>query len=191
MDKQELYELLDMKDGEDFQYFENMSELLESEAEIGTDEIFELLQEVDMNTFTELMDGYFDEVDRSVPDSEVDLFTLLQTIRRSLTGMAETAGRQEDREERNEILVQLADEIEKFREWYNTSSEAECVNEMTDENRTLPVRDALLLVREEPFTGDTYRFDFQNVLDYDLDEYIMSYGDLVRGDEGDGEGDEE
>lgn len=62
---------------------------------------------------------------------------------------------------------------------------------MTDENRTLPVRDALLLVREEPFTGDTYRFDFQNVLDYDLDEYIMSYGDLVRGDEGDGEGDEE
>lgn len=124
MEKQELYELLDMKDGEDFQYFENMSELLESEAEIGTDEIFELLQEVDMNTFTELMDGYFDEVDRSVPDSEVDLFTLLQTIRRSLTGMAETAGRQEDREERNEILVQLADEIEKFREWYNTSSEA-------------------------------------------------------------------
>ena len=37
MEKQELYELLDMKDGEDFQYFENMSELLESEAEIGTD----------------------------------------------------------------------------------------------------------------------------------------------------------
>ena len=43
----------------------------------------------------------------------------------------------------------------------------------------MPVRDALALSRLEKLEGDEYRYDFTDALEYELEEYIMTYGDLA------------
>ena len=72
MDKEALYDLLDMESGEDFQYFENMAELLESDEDIDEDVLYELLEDIDLEAFAELAENYFDQLEEAVPDEETE-----------------------------------------------------------------------------------------------------------------------
>ncbi len=47
----------------------------------------------------------------------------------------------------------------------------------------LPLRDALTLVRLEKLGEEEYSYDFTESLDYELEDYIMSFADLARVDE--------
>ena len=47
MDKEKLYEMLDIDTPADFQYFEDLAELLECEEEIEEQALAELLEEVE------------------------------------------------------------------------------------------------------------------------------------------------
>ena len=42
------------------------------------------------------------------------------------------------------------------------------------------LRDALSLCRIERLEGDRYRYDFSPALNYEIEEYIMSYADMAR-----------
>ena len=47
MDKDKLYQMLDIEEPEDFQYFENIASLLECDEEIRYDDLYALLKDVD------------------------------------------------------------------------------------------------------------------------------------------------
>lgn len=172
MDKQEFYNQLDIDEVEDFQYFENLALLLESDDDIDFSLIAELIAEVDKDVLAELIDNYFNEILEFVPGSETEIFTLLDNIKRSLIGMARNP-------EDETVVTKLAEEIDRFRKWYSIDSVVYCtkVGETTEEINT--VRDALVLSRLEKLGEDKYEYTFSEALDYPLDEYVMSFADMI------------
>ena len=54
-----------------------------------------------------------------------------------------------------------------------------CTSIAKGKEKVLPVRDALVLARSESLTGEKYAYDYSECQEYPLDEYIMSFGDLV------------
>ncbi len=175
MDREELFELLDIEDASQFEYFENFADFAESDCAISDDAVYELMREVDMKTFAELCESYFYDVLESVPGDQIDVYNLLENIKRALIGLSEAAAKDEEN-----ACLKLADEFNRFRLWYAQESAVECRNLATDEVLTVPVRDALATSRLEKLEGGEYSYDFTGALEYELDEYIMTYADLVE-----------
>ncbi len=179
MDKERLYEILDIENGSQFEYFENLADLLECEENIDNDILYELVKEINKETFAELCKNYFDEVIDTIPSDAIDIFTLLNNIKLSFIGMAKNC-------EDYSTLVHLADEIYRFRQWYNMGISVECQNISTGEIKALCVRDALILSRLEKLGEEEYSYNFNHALDYQIEEYIMSFADMVVEEETEG-----
>lgn len=182
MDLNELYTLLDMESGEDFNYFENVAELFESSEDIENDVIYELLRNIELDVLNRLCAEYFDHLSEVLPESETEFFMLIENIRRVFSGMISAAdGCRDAGEEHRNMILKLADEIGKFRDWYSLTEYVEYVDEESGESGILPVRDALTLIREENLGEGSYRLDFSEAAaGYPLDEYIMSFSDLAE-----------
>ena len=120
MDKEELFALLDIENGAEFEYFENFADFVEHEGLIDSDAVYELITDVDMKTFAELCESYFYETLENVPGDQIDLYNLLENIKRVLVGLSEVARKGEDNAQLN-----LADEFNRFRLWYSSESEVE------------------------------------------------------------------
>ncbi len=174
MDRDQLFAMLDIESGADFQYFENFADLVECEEEIESDVIYDMLEDVDLKTFTEICESFFYDTLESVPGDQIDVYNLLENIKRALIGLAEAARKDEDN-----ALLQLADELNKFRNWYSVELHAECKNVMPETVSYMPVRDALANARLEKLNGDEFAYDFTEALQYELEEFIMTYADLV------------
>lgn len=174
MEKDELLKYLDIESGREFQYFEDFANLVECESDVESDILYELLSEVEMDVFRELCQNYFEDIMNSIPDSQIDLYNLLENIRRVLEGLAEAVNRDEEN-----ALLKLSDELNRFRNWYSGQYTVNLrdldTNEITEET----VRDALANARLEKLTGVEYNYDFEKALDYELEEFIMTYADLA------------
>lgn len=171
---EELYKILDLETGEDFQYFENMSDLIECNEDIESDLIYRLLEDIDLKTFAELTESYFYDVTESVPGDQIDLYNLIENVKRVFVGLCEASRNEDER-----ALVSLADEIDKYRKWYHDSDKVEVRNLSSGETRYLSVCDALTNSRLEKLEANDYAYDFSEVITYEIEEYIMTYADLV------------
>lgn len=174
MDRNELLKYLDIEFGSEFQYFEDFANLVESEAEIDSDVIFELLEEVEMDVFRELAHNYFEDIMNTIPDSQIDVYNLLENIRRVLEGLSEAVKNEEEN-----ALLKLADELNRFRNWYSCEYTVDCRDLETNEESEETVRDALVNSRLEKLMGDSFNYDFERALKYELEEFIMTYADLA------------
>lgn len=174
MDRNELLKYLDIESGSEFQYFEDFANLVESEAEIDSDVIFELLEEVEMDVFRELAHNYFEDIMNTIPDSQIDVYNLLENIRRVLEGLSEAVKNEEEN-----ALLKLADELNRFRNWYSCEYTVDCRDLETNEESEETVRDALVNSRLEKLMGDSFNYDFERALKYELEEFIMTYADLA------------
>lgn len=173
MDKTELYNLLEIEDGSEFEYFEDFAALIECEASIESDVIYSLLKEVSLETFSELCASYFEEILEAVPNDSIEVYTLLENVQRSIRGLALHGDGESS-------LLQLADEVNRFRIWYCIESKVICRNFASDLEEEMPVSEALVTSRLEKISGDKYSFDFTNSLDYPMEEYIMSFADIMK-----------
>ena len=172
LNQDKLYTMLDIETPADFEYFENLAALMECEEEIEEDVLFGLIEQVDKRTLAELIHNYFEEITDFLPDDAVELFTLLEHVKFSLMGMCGNSGEEN-------VLVNLVDELNRFRKWYSIESRVYCTSFSGEEDGTVPLRDALVLARAEKLIGDNYEYDFTQCLDYPIEEYIMSFGDLA------------
>ena len=179
MTKDEILELMDIEQGADFKYFESLADLFETDGEYTSDELFEVLREVDTDLLAEHIGSYFDQVEEAVPDEEAEFYTLQENLRKELTGLAETCSSCDTDEDRERSIMDLAEEIVRFHEWYIDSDLVTATSEDTGDQDSLSVRDALFRARGEKFTGETYRYDFEDALDYELSEYVMQFSDLM------------
>lgn len=176
MDKEKLYELLDIEEAADFEYFENMAALLECSEYIPYEEIFALIKDVDKDTLIMLLDNYFEELSDFIPGEDTEFFILMDKIRLSLMGLAKNS-------DEESVMVNLAEELNRFRNWYSSESEVMCRSIADDREEVHTLRDALTLARLEHIQGDKYMYDFSSCLEYELDEYIMSFGDVIAASE--------
>ena len=173
MDRDELYELLDIEAPSDFEYFENLAALIECEEHIEFEDLYALLKDVNKESLLTLISNYFEEISDFIPGESADFYLLMDKIKLSLMGLTKNSDDEEN------ILVNLVEELNRFRIWYSCDSEVYCrvISDNTEISHTL--RDALILARLEKIDGDKYEYDFSKCLDYQLDEYIMSFGDVI------------
>lgn len=179
MTKEEIYELMDIEKGEDFKYFESFADLMETDDSYTSDDLFEVIRDLDMDTLKEHAEAYFDQMQESVPDDASDFYTLLENIKKEMTGLCETCLSEEPGEDMDRALMDLSDEMVRFHEWYIDDCLVSAVNEETGEEESISVRDALFRERAQKFTDETYRYDFEDALDYELSEYVMQFSDLM------------
>lgn len=167
MNIMELFELLDIENASEFKYFDNFADLMESDENIDYEVIHELIYQVDPETVSGLISDYFTDIIEGVPDYDREMFMLIDNIRRVMKGLA-------DNSDDESHMARLADEIYKFRNWYNFDTDVICSDNKTGERKILPVRDALVLYREEKLRGTEYSYDFEGCTDYEIDEYVVS-----------------
>ena len=105
---------------------------------------------------------------------------LMDKIRLSLSGMAKNSG------EKN-TMASLAEELCRFRKWYSLESEVVCVSVSEGEERAETLRDALVLSRLEKLDGEKFYYDFSSCKGYEIDDYMMSFADVIAACEEDDE----
>ena len=182
MKKEELYEILGIGDASDFTYYENLEQLFETDKEYSSDIIYELLDDIDLEFFSEMCGSYFDQMQENIPDEETDFYTLIENIKRVLVGMADSLASDEDAEGYDETLEELAEETTRFHNWYIEEKTVKATNHDTGEESLLSVRDAVYQARSAKLLEEGYSFDFENAMDYELSDYSMSFADLAGGD---------
>ena len=171
----ELLELLEISSPEEFEYFENVADLIECERVIGEEALTELFAQIDGSIFSELIENYFSELLEKIPDRAIDIYTLIHTIGLSLAGLAKETGVKEG----NASL--LAEEFDRFRRWYMFDTAAVITNLKSGECKTVPLSEALVTYRLETISGDEHDYDFENCLDYPLTEYVISLSGIAEG----------
>lgn len=186
LNKEALYELLDIEEAEDFQYFENLAALVECEDDIDDGALFQLMEAVDKETLSELIHNYFEEITDFLPGDSAEFYGILEKVKFALMGLSRNC-------DEEKVVLNLVDELERFRHWYTTDSKVYITSIVSGEEKAVPIRDAVTAARAESLTGEKYFYDFTDCMDYHLDEYVMSFADLVTAElveEGDEEGDD-
>ena len=87
MNFDELLEYLDLEDGRDFEYFEAMADMIESEDYIEPEAMYQLFDRADKTMIEELLNDYFEDILEGLPEDSGEIFSLLHQIKLSLTGM--------------------------------------------------------------------------------------------------------
>lgn len=173
MDFYELLEYLDLEDASQFEYFEAMADLIESEEYIEQEAMYQLFDGADNTMIEELLQDYFEDVLEGLPESSGEIFSLLHQIKLSLIGMISHAEDDSD-------LRRFTDEFYRFQTWY--SHESEVLLQPVDGGQPLynNVRDAITASRMERLGGEKYDYDFENSLDFQPDSYTMSFAELME-----------
>ncbi len=150
----------------DFEYFDDITDLIESDETYTPNDLFEALRAVDRGTLHELVDNYFTDVTKGVPDEASDMDLLMENIRTLLLGLVN-----EDAETRR----RFAEEFVRFRDWYWFGERVKAVDPDGD-GCLVSVAEALTLHRLELLGEDAYELDFSDVLDYPIEAYDINFG---------------
>ena len=86
MDKKAFYELVDIETPDDFKFYDNIENLIESDEEWDIDILSPLLSEIPSDVIVELIDEYFNNLLDRLPDEETDLYTLIYNVSRTMKG---------------------------------------------------------------------------------------------------------
>ena len=173
MDFYELLEYLELEEAAEFEYFEAMADLIESEEYIEQEAMYQLFDGADNTMIEELLQDYFEDVMDGLPDNSGEIFSLMHQIKISLIGMISNAEDDSD-------MRRFTDEFYRFQTWFSHESEVELQPEDGCALIYSNVRDAITTSRLEKLGGDKYRYDFENALDYQLDSYTVSFSDLME-----------
>ncbi len=185
--KDELLELLDIEHGSEFTYYENIAELLESEKEIGPDAIFEVLQDADMDTFAEIVESYFYDIMEKMPDNDVDIYNIFESVKRNFVALAVASKESKSGEYYDENLqnplIKLCEELDGFHKYYALSDNCVVTDRSTGVSRVISLRDAISDNRLAIMDNKEYDFDLDGAKDYIIEEFIMGLSDLYDGED--------
>ena len=179
MNYYELTEYLDIEDGSQLRYFEEMADLIESDEHIDHQALQTLLSEADMDIAVSLLEDYFNDIMGGIPEDHSDIYSLLDQIRMELTGLMRNVP-----DDDPVPMLRLTDRFYRFRNWYVYDTEVSVLERDQTEAGTSreyiqSVRDAIATARAGKLSGEEYAFDFSSALDYDIDYYAMSFSDLI------------
>ena len=107
-----------------------------------------------------------------IPEHEAEVYSLFTNIRRSLTGLMKNY-------EELSTAAKAAEELERFRKWYSLDSRVYLTDPGSMIEKDEPLRDALCDRRLESLGGNKYYYDFTEAMDYPLEEYVMTFGDMM------------
>ena len=172
MTKKDLFALLDMETGDDFSYFEDFAELMETDATIEKEDMRLLLTDTDPARFADLADAYLRDCLDTLPDGEgkTDLYTIFEAMRQNMRTLLANGG-SEEREEAAGMLTA-------FKHWYIREGTCQATDEQQKKIMSLSVRDAIFEYRLARLDGKKLLFDFTGVGPSPIDHYTIPLADL-------------
>ena len=168
MDRERLFEKLDIDSPEEFKFYENLETLLEDDEHIEEELISEILLAADPDLISEHIDQFFDSFSANIPDEETELSIVLDSFRNNIS----TAASFENNED---SISNLSSEIYKFRKWYVIDHNA--VDEKSGEE--ISVRDARYEILAAKLLGDEVSIDFGRALTSGPDSYAVRIRDII------------
>ena len=181
MDFYELLKYLDLESAAEFEYFEAMADLVESDEYIEQEAVYALFEGAEETMIPELLEDYFEDILEGLPEDAGEIYSLLHQIKMSLIGLAQNRGQGIDAES---DLRRLVDEFCRFRQWYSEVSDVELTPDDGSGVLHQCLRDAITTSRMQRLGGDSYRYSFEGALDYELDSYTMSFAELAAAEDG-------
>lgn len=192
MDKKTFYELVDIETPDDFKFYDNIENLIESDEEWDIDILSPLLSELPSNLIAELIDEYFNNLLDRLPDDETDLYTLIYNVSRTMKGILNSDctdsdcdsdyGNENANGEKdifNDTKRRLAYELKKFSDWFSKENLVDVKNLENGIESMAPLRDVLGMITLEKLGMGSYSYDFAGCNAYELDEYILKFSDLA------------
>ena len=141
MSLKELLDLIGIDEPDEFEYFENFADIVESDEEIPEETLAELFGGTDPETVSEIIEQYFDDIMNAVSTDHPDIYALLDTIKNVLIALI-LADDDED-----ESIDLFAEELSKFHTWYSFESAVD-VTEMGEDLPTVhTLKDAITVMR--------------------------------------------
>lgn len=180
MNYEELLALLDIDAPSELVYFEQFADLTEEPGEISIEALISLVEGMEGDVLSELVEGYFEDVLKFVPDEEEELYMLISNIGTTLSSLAQNISDEDG-------VTTFVEEFYKFRTWYLIESAVLCVNNEEGAEREMPLMEALTEYRVNSFTEEDCTYDFSGALDYPLEEYVVSLNPQLEDDYGDGD----
>jgi len=165
MNKEKLFETLGIEGGEDFEYFDNMADLLEMDEYYEEEVVYALLEDVDLTVLKGLFETYFDDLIDYLPEEDAELNSLFEMMKLAFMGLCNVGANAE-------TFSRLSEEIVKFRDWYIF------LENVDHDGKLLSVRDAIINCRFNKLSGNEEDFDFTGAMEYDIDEYAISLEDM-------------
>lgn len=169
MNKDELYQILDIVAPKEFEYYENLAALLEADEIIDAQLILELIKKLDIESLVDMFDSYFEEWNKSIPDDLAELYVTVDTAKRSIMGHFNEDMTDED-------YSSLANAIYDFRRWYVITPHV--VDNDTGEE--INVRDARYNLSASRYTGEICNYNFNEAYKYEGDSYSMRLSDIIE-----------
>ncbi len=176
MDFYELLKYLDLESAAEFEYFEAMADLVESDEYIEQEAVFALFEGANNDMIAGLFEDYFEDILEGLPEDAGEIYLLLHQIKMSLIGLARNQGQGMDAES---DLRRLVDEFCRFRTWYSEESDVELSPDDGGPAIHQCLRDAITTSRMQRLGGASYRYSFEEALGYELDSYTMSFAELL------------
>ena len=168
MNRDELYQILDIVAPEEFEYYENLAALLEADELIDVQLILELIKELDTESLADMFDSYFEEWNKSIPDELAEFYVTVDTAKRSIMGNFNDGMTDED-------YSNLASAIYDFRRWYVITPHV--IDNDTGEE--INVRDARYNISASRYTGETCNYSFDDAYEYTGDSYSVRLSDII------------
>ena len=169
MDRERLFEKLDIESPDEFQYYESFDALMEDEEHIEEELIKEVFSEAEQDIILDHIGNFFDSFATNIPDEETELSIITETFRNNIKSAAGSL-------DSDEGLDQLASEIYKFRKWYAIDLNA--IDELKKEE--ISVRDARYEIAAAKLLGDQASIDFGRALTSGPDAYAVRLRDIVN-----------
>ncbi|HZK87840.1 MAG TPA: hypothetical protein VFC27_01700 [Anaerovoracaceae bacterium] len=179
MELEELLEILDIEEPEEFKFYENFADLIEYEGEISYDALYSLIKKVDTVALGEFIETYLDDVLEGIPEEDgIDAYTFITSVKMMLLGLAESIATAEEDEERDELPI-FVEELYKFRNWFTRDSIIHMSKENDKTTISVPLLEAIISYRIEKLNEEHYSYNFEDCVPYEIDEYIVSYSSAM------------
>ena len=166
MEFEELLEMLEIEDPHELAYFEQYAELVEYEDDISEDTLIQFFLDVEKDNLEELTTNYFEELFHSIPEDATEFYSTVVGISQAFIATAKALDNDENR-------TLYAEMFYKFRNWLIFDADVRCTNISTEEESSVSILQALSLYRSQNLSDEEYTYDFDDVLEYPIDEYII------------------
>ncbi len=118
MDYNTLLEKLEMDNSADFQYFEDVANLMELEEIVEFEDMYRLFKEADLEKLSELFKEYFKEISECLNDEYSEEKDLLLKFNDELMESIENLIEKDDRD--SQEYNKFVEQLHNFRNWYAT-----------------------------------------------------------------------
>lgn len=179
MKLEELLEILDIDEPEEFTFYENFADLIEYEGDIKYDALYALIKRVDLVSLGEFIETYLDDVLEGIPEEDgIDAYTFITSVKMTLLGLVESIATAEEDEERDEMPV-FVEELYKFRNWFTRESVVHITHLKDEKMLTVTLLEAITAYRIEKLNEDEYSYNFEDCIPYEIDEYMVSFASAM------------